>query len=99
VKKDVAFLSRHNLMDYSLLLLLLEHPNPNPNAHIYPTADYTYSFGVIDFLQKYTKRKQLETMAKTLVHKEKAISALDGKRYGERFLAKLRDILVINDSV
>ena len=49
---------------------------------------YYYRFGIIDFLQDYTKRKKLETMYLRSRYSKKdpnCFSCVDPKTYGDRF--------------
>jgi len=45
-----------------------------------------YHFGIIDFLQKYNKKKKLANFAKTLKYEKEAISTVDPAFYMNRFL-------------
>ena len=45
-----------------------------------------YHLGIVDFLQKYTARKHMETLGKGLWYNASHISAVDAKFYGQRFL-------------
>ena len=48
--------------------------------------------GIIDILQQYDTKKSLETLFKSLVHKKSAISSVNPRQYGERFIKFLSDI-------
>lgn len=45
-----------------------------------------YHMGIVDFLQKYTARKHMETIGKGLWYKTALISSVAPKFYAERFL-------------
>lgn len=44
-----------------------------------------YYFGLVDILQIYNSKKQLETQVKGLVHKKNTISSMSASKYAERF--------------
>lgn len=50
------------------------------------TPHHRYHMGIVDFLQKYTARKHLETIGKGLWYNANRISAVDSKFYAQRFL-------------
>ena len=47
--KDAKRLKKHNLMDYSLLLVIIEK-QANGNNFMFSNSDYSFCFGVIDYL-------------------------------------------------
>ena len=58
LKADSEFLARHNLMDYSLLLVIETDRR---------TKEQSYYFGIIDILQKWNWSKKLENAWKVKV--------------------------------
>ncbi len=52
----------------------------------HPQGREVYIAGVIDVLQLYNRRKQAETLLKSVVYKRDAISAVDPVLYASRFL-------------
>jgi 1-phosphatidylinositol-4-phosphate 5-kinase len=52
-----------------------------------PRGQEVYVAGIIDILQLYNRRKQAETLLKSVVYKRDAISAVDPALYASRFLA------------
>eukprot|EP01121_Diplochlamys_sp_Union-15-3_P016272 TRINITY_DN5508_c0_g1_i1.p1 TRINITY_DN5508_c0_g1~~TRINITY_DN5508_c0_g1_i1.p1 ORF type:complete len:308 (-),score=52.51 TRINITY_DN5508_c0_g1_i1:26-949(-) len=53
-----------------------------------------YFFGIIDILQKYGKRKQLESFVKSLAVKVEELSAVEPSFYAERFQKFLNNELI-----
>ena len=62
-----------------------------------------YLMSVIDILQFYDRSKRMENMLKRNLHDEKAISAVHPKKYGERFINYLDELVVgiegVNDII
>ncbi len=52
----------------------------------HPLGQELYVAGIIDVLQLYNRRKQAETLLKSVVYKRDAISAVDPALYASRFL-------------
>lgn len=52
----------------------------------HPRGQELYVAGIIDVLQLYNRRKQAETLLKSVVYKRDAISAVDPDLYASRFL-------------
>ena len=76
-KRDCIFLSKHNLMDYSLLLTIEFLPDSrNKVCH----------FGIIDYLQQFTFDKKVESFIKRLnSNKKEEISCVAPHIYSKRF--------------
>ena len=96
IEKDVKFLAKQNIMDYSLLFGIGKKQNGflgqisssiNPE-YIYSTSGkYIYYFKIIDYLQYYGRKKKAENWIKrmTKIRKDNMISVIPPKAYGERF--------------
>jgi hypothetical protein len=52
-----------------------------------------YFFGIIDLLQKWNSKKQLENLFKGIVDDKKKISAVNPSLYGKRFYEFIEDLL------
>lgn len=76
-KNDTNFLSDHNLIDYSLLLIIDE-------------IKMNVRMGVIDFLRIYTWDKQLEHMGKIVINKGAIPTITNPSDYKERFISAMR---------
>lgn len=95
IEKDAAFLSMHNLIDYSLLIKVEKLPMnllslPNQSRNIFVAEDETeaYHLGVIDYLQEYTAKKHFEHLAKTRFGshpKSDLVSCTSAPKYEARF--------------
>lgn len=70
--RDVKFLAKQNIMDYSLLLGI--------------DADGEYHMGIIDILQEYNLVKKIEHGWKSLSYQKDTMSAVHPKTYARRFL-------------
>ena len=97
MRKDVAFLRRLGLMDYSLLLCV-ERSNPeNKNKlsvtslnskslakkHRFITDKYIYHVAIIDYLQEWNLSKKGERFIKTtfLMKDKVGLSAIEPNQY------------------
>ena len=76
-ENDSSFLSEHNLIDYSLLLIIDEK---NLNIRT----------GIIDFLRIYTWDKQLEHMGKIVINVGAIPTITNPFEYKERFINALK---------
>ena len=92
-------------MDYSLLVavekagssderrLQMAKSFKNGGKIVLPGAHgQVFHFGIIDFLQKYTFRKVIETLIKSLYADRKKISAVNPSYYSKRLLEFLANI-------
>lgn len=101
IRKDVEFFSKHNILDYSLLLGIHDVARPASTggsqsaaespaglARGYPSTDGSrvYYLGIIDILCQYDAKKKLETFFKSIRYDRKGISAIPPQDYAERFL-------------
>lgn len=59
----------------------------------HPSCQELYVAGIIDVLQLYNRRKQAETLLKSVVYKRDAISAVDPDLYASRFLGFVDRVL------
>ena len=74
---DSKFLSKHNLIDYSLLLII------NP-------LNYSIRLGIIDYLRLYTWDKHLEHVGKIVMNKGAIPTIVNPNDYKNRFLEAMR---------
>ena len=93
IKNDLLFFSKHNIVDYSLLLGIHIAPpgtvvTPDSYAKGFPSVDGTrvYYLGIIDILCQYDTKKKLETFFKSIRFDRKGISAVPALEYADRFL-------------
>eukprot|EP00762_Andalucia_godoyi_P006455 ANDGO_02910.mRNA.1 Phosphatidylinositol 4-phosphate 5-kinase 9 len=77
VRRDARFLSKQNIMDYSLLLGI--------------DSNGGYHMGIIDILQDYDWRKWFEHQFKAIAHDRYAMSAVPPKAYAKRFIKFLEE--------
>jgi len=104
IKKDTAFLANYNLMDYSLFICLRDKQIKNKDWNFWGKSKYccyikgpgpskpnpiNINMGIIDILQKYNIKKQIESYFKTkqhIKHRELSeVSAINPKGYKIRF--------------
>ena len=96
--KDSGFLSKYNIIDYSLLLGISHEYNSDFKPLIGTGKDkgYYYYVGIIDYLQTYNTFKQLEAFSKNLllinVPKED-ISVISAGQYCDRFTSFICSII------
>lgn len=98
LQKDVELLTTLNIVDYSLLTGLFKDQQLSVSGKHFKGLDQDegliYVFGIIDFLQKYTTIKRLETFFKTLGKRNKQdISVINPTAYGMRFMRFVSSIL------
>mmetsp|Transcript_23422 Transcript_23422/g.35091 ORF Transcript_23422/g.35091 Transcript_23422/m.35091 type:complete len:341 (+) Transcript_23422:45-1067(+) len=102
LERDVQFLQRHQLMDYSLLVAVEkgsveEAPalitDKNKWLYLFRSGDneaqYLYHLGIIDFLQVWNMKKRLARMIK---FREPDKSTMPPKFYGDRFLTQMHKL-------
>ena len=104
IKKDTSFLANYNLMDYSLFICLRDTPIKNKDWGVWGKNKYccyikgpgpskpspiNINIGIIDILQKYNIKKQIESYYRTkqhITHRELSeVSAINPKGYKIRF--------------
>ncbi|ANB11245.1 1-phosphatidylinositol-4-phosphate 5-kinase [Sugiyamaella lignohabitans] len=85
VSKDVDFLKRHNIMDYSLLVGLQSDTR---------TCQQQPVIGMIDTLCPFSWRKKAETISKSLIFGSSAIDVVHPSKYGARFLNFVQSAVV-----
>ncbi|ANB11238.1 1-phosphatidylinositol-4-phosphate 5-kinase [Sugiyamaella lignohabitans] len=85
VSKDVDFLKRHNIMDYSLLVGLQSDTR---------TCQQQPVIGMIDTLCPFSWRKRAETISKSLIFGSSAIDVVHPSKYGARFLNFVQSAVV-----
>ena len=90
IKEDCAFLSKHNLMDYSLLLVI-ETLNPNritklnpSNRNSFHCNDKLLHIGIIDYLQEFNLTKKCEIFFKSLTNPKALLSVQPPETYSKR---------------
>ncbi|ANB12668.1 1-phosphatidylinositol-4-phosphate 5-kinase [Sugiyamaella lignohabitans] len=85
VSKDVDFLKRHNIMDYSLLVGLQSDTR---------TCEQQPVIGMIDTLCPFSWRKRAETTVKGLMFGRSAVDVVHPAKYGARFLNFVQSAVV-----
>ena len=91
---DVAFLKGINIIDYSLILAIYPKTMTLNRENILEgTGEYSYSIGIIDFLQLYTLSKKIELFYKKIRCK-KSLSVCSPNRYALRFNEFMRHVFV-----
>ena len=81
VHNDSLFLSKINVIDYSMLLI------KNDN-------DKTLRMKIIDYIRKYTWDKQLERVGKTIINGLNAPTIISPNDYKERFKKVITDFFI-----
>jgi 1-phosphatidylinositol-4-phosphate 5-kinase len=107
IKKDVQFLERNSIIDYSLLLGIStgnDKVKKKQGFSIFTEVDdggmmsenrgELYFLGIIDILTYYGARKKLEHFFKTTVHKKEAVSCAPPAFYAERFLRYMNEVFI-----
>jgi hypothetical protein len=101
--RDVEWLTRNNLMDYSFLVAIRSEAPANPSAHTLRTArpnvwpdgeDVFLCLSIIDFLQKWTCGKRCARGLKVF---ECNKATIPPSMYGERFRMHFEDCFVVSD--
>eukprot|EP01080_Neovahlkampfia_damariscottae_P000046 gene46-4296_t len=97
--EDCEFLSKHEIMDYSMLLGVQPYEETEDNSMIGTKTKFThlisqdgkqqYHLGIIDILQKWNLKKKAEVKYKVnlLQNDKKKLSAMPPKEYANRFLS------------
>lgn len=98
IYKDSEFLSKHNIIDYSLLLGISEEFQSKfkPLIGCNENKGLFYYVGIIDYLQTYNTFKQLEAFSKNLVLlnvPREDISVISPDIYNDRFVSFINSIL------
>lgn len=98
LEKDIAMLTRHHIMDYSVFGAYYEDVHfQSPNKYRFFKKGSTkefYCLGLIDFLQKYSFEKQCEYCCKRIFFRAEAsaISSVDPEAYATRMLKFCQDV-------
>lgn len=88
---DMKLLKKHKLMDYSMLLGVYQDSNVQTRYFV----SNVYSISIIDFLQRYGTRKNLERVWKRyILRKTEGISVISPIRYYKRITRYLKSIIV-----
>jgi len=97
LKRDVGWLSSHNLMDYSLLVAVRDQEGRGSICTPFVSREngmYVATYmGIIDFLQGWTKRKRVAQCIKCL---EKNRSTVPPQKYADRFLDEFTRRFVVS---
>lgn len=110
LQKDVNFLGKLNLMDYSFLFGVAVNLKMGSMAgeiqrklkfkkwrKVYSTVHREhFSFGIIDYLQVFSYRKYVESVLKSMRYKEKEYSCVEPSVYASRFLNFIGRIFLSN---
>jgi hypothetical protein len=81
LEQDAQLLSRNNIVDYSLLTILDKKRR-------------VVRFGIIDYLQFFTLKRQLETQYKTIINLGHKPTIIEPKAYSQRFCKFARSVIV-----
>ena len=93
LEKDALLFSKHNIMDYSLLLVICEKNEELRGQFVHQGPDYTVIIGIIDFLQEYNFKKKIETLSKSLGRNACDVSSMNAQDYCKRFIVKINEII------
>jgi Phosphatidylinositol-4-phosphate 5-Kinase len=80
--QDFEFLSKSNIIDYSLMLGILSEHIENEKE----ITEDLISLGIIDIFQTYNLQKVSEKQIKSIVYKSYNVSSTDPKKYCERII-------------
>lgn len=90
---DLKFFTKHNIIDYSLLIAFYEDSSANDSRYAIKGADgSSYSLGIIDFLQQYSFEKKMELIYKRMKGKVNT-SVCSSRKYSVRFLSFITNSL------
>lgn len=101
LKKDSRFLRDNQLMDYSLLYLVSSCASGECQSlrgyHLFRRLSLDgqhYSFGIIDYLQRFNRRKFLEMYLKKLFYFRDSdfVSCQHQSTYSKRFISFIKPI-------
>jgi len=102
--KDCQFLEKQNIMDYSLLICVHNkrlvvnenyddfHAFSRRKHGLESPENEVIFMGIIDVLQPYNWRKQLETNLKSFFDDPEKISCVDPQKYSKRFQNYLNEL-------
>ena len=99
IKLDTELLEKYSIMDYSLLLLI-EETKSLKGSMIEPFnfvkyQKYVVLIGIIDYLQTYDIKKQIENKIKKMrKHETIQISAISPKPYKKRFIEMIEKVFI-----
>ena len=96
IENDSELLIKHNLMDYSLLMVIERLPRNvkateliinNTNRYFVPSNRSVIHLGIIDYLQDFNINKKLEMKYKKMQVKDykQEVAAVPAIIYGKRF--------------
>jgi hypothetical protein len=85
--EDLKFFTKHNIIDYSLLLAFYSEVIDHDSRYLMIGVDRSlYCLGIIDFLQEYSFKKKLELFIKRIKGKVNT-SVCSSTKYSKRFLS------------
>lgn len=89
IKIDAELFPKFNIMDYSLLVAVKN--KQEYSKYFFRSANCKaqgYSIGIIDFLQRYNKTKQIEGISKKIMNlsNSEKVSSINSEDYCKRFL-------------
>lgn len=97
IKNDVQFFSKHNIIDYSLILGIFSNENTVSDFNVYKgegsDRDKIFVFGIIDYLQSFNNMKKLEAKLKGFRYDNQRISVIEPEKYATRFFEFLKRII------
>lgn len=108
IERDTAFLTKHNLMDYSLIVGVSKDVNSaaddivtdigvyagKPFVSTVEGEDRVMYIGIIDYLQQWNGSKKVAKAIKMLEHNKATVPP---KRYGARFATHFDIVLIAMD--
>mmetsp|Transcript_10734 Transcript_10734/g.20928 ORF Transcript_10734/g.20928 Transcript_10734/m.20928 type:complete len:385 (-) Transcript_10734:2679-3833(-) len=95
LSRDIAFLERHRVIDYSILLAVADYyPNERRAYRKHNDPTVFYFLALIDIMQPYSTLKRMENIWKTKFkcQKESAISTVEPEMYAQRFYKTLTEL-------
>ena len=88
VHNDTLFLSKMDVVDYSLLLIVIDDKEEFGEGH------KLIRVGIIDYIRKYTWDKQVEHIVKTIIHGFNSPTIVSPGDYKERFNSAVKSYFI-----
>lgn len=90
---DLQLLSKHEIIDYSLLISFFKPHTEVKSRYTLTSSDQTYAFGIIDYMQSFTLSKASERCLKKIFHRGKQISVESPDFYKERLEEEIKMLI------
>lgn len=102
IERDVKFLRRFKIMDYSLLVVVKK--TGEMSKYFYKSIsehEAGYALGIIDFLQEYNRSKKFESISKKIITMKPRmdISSINPEDYMTRFIGFIESIVTSRQDV